>query len=140
MDRNSMYLAVDCVVLQNTNGHREVLLIKRGHSPYEGYWALPGGYVKMNERCAAAAIRELREETGIYCATPPQLIGIYDKPDRDTRGRTVSVAYAMRSTTPQQPVGGDDATDAQWVRIEDVDNLAFDHKLILTDALHRLEI
>lgn len=142
MKTENVHLTVDAVVFRGADDQREVLLIKRGWSPFLGHWALPGGYVENDERCPEAAVREGHEETGILCSGAPELIGVYDDPKRDPRGRVVSIAYLMTGPCgPMAPVAGDDAAEAVWVKLKDVriDTLAFDHAHILEDALLMLK-
>ena len=107
-------LTADCVVLRNG----EVLLIRRGNEPYRGCWALPGGFMEMDETIEHCAARELQEETGLQVAEHDlRLVGIYSTPGRDPRGRTVTAAYAMHLSDNRQAHAGDDhaeiITDAQ---------------------------
>ncbi len=126
-------LTVDVVVL--TAGEPpEVLLIQRRNPPFEGRWALPGGFVEEREQVASAAPRELAEETGLKVAGL-DLLGVYDTPGRDPRGWTVSVVYLARVDRREAVAGADDARDARWFPAEDLPDLAFDHRLILADAL-----
>jgi 8-oxo-dGTP diphosphatase len=111
-----------------------VLLIRRGHPPFEGSWALPGGFVDPGERVAEAAVRELREETEVE-AGALELLGVYDTPGRDPRGHTVSVVYTARLAAAVPARGGDDASEARWFPTGELPELAFDHALILGDAL-----
>lgn len=126
-------LTVDVVAL-TTAPTPEVLLIQRGNPPYEGRWALPGGFVDRGEQVAAAARRELAEETGLV-ADALDLLGVYDAPGRDPRGWTVSVVYLARLAQRQDVAGADDAADARWLAVDALPELAFDHGLILADAL-----
>ncbi|MEU4110416.1 NUDIX domain-containing protein [Streptomyces sp. NPDC027717] len=122
------------VVVLTTNGY--VLLIQRGWDPYEGCWALPGGHVDPGETSRAAAARELAEEAGVY-AMPEELaqVGTFDQPDRDPRGRYVTVAYRME-VIPGLPIeAGDDATNAQWWPLSALPALAFDHADIIAAAV-----
>ncbi|MFF7161632.1 NUDIX domain-containing protein [Streptomyces sp. NPDC008086] len=118
------------VVVTTTDGY--VLLIERGWEPFKGQWALPGGHVDPGETSRAAAARELAEEAGVYAA-PEELdqIGTFDQPDRDPRGRYVTVAYHL-TVIPGLPVeAGDDATNAQWWPLRALPPLAFDHADII---------
>jgi 8-oxo-dGTP diphosphatase len=126
-------LTVDVVALAG-DPPRSVLLIERGGEPFAGSWALPGGFVEGAERVVAAAARELAEETGIE-AGALELLGIYDTPGRDPRGPTVSAVYVLRSPQELDATGGDDASDARWFALERLPALAFDHELVLADAL-----
>ncbi|HKH10487.1 MAG TPA: NUDIX hydrolase [Rubrobacter sp.] len=120
-------LMVD-VVIPSGDG---VVLIRRAGDPFEGRWALPGGFVEVGETVEAAATREAAEETGLAVELA-RLVGVYSEPDRDPRGHNVSVAFLARV------VGGDlvAATDAAEVAVLDPDSveLAFDHRRIVADA------
>ena len=109
-----------------------VVLIRRGSDPFEGQWALPGGFVEVGETVEQAALREAAEETGLAVELA-RLVGVYSDPDRDPRGHNVSVAFLARV------VGGDliAATDAAEVAVLDPDSveLAFDHRSIIADAM-----
>jgi 8-oxo-dGTP diphosphatase len=111
-----------------------VLLVKRGNPPFEGRWALPGGFVDERERTRDAAARELAEETGVV-AGELRLLGVYDAPDRDPRGWTVSVVYVGVFAAPVAAVGGDDAAAARWWRLDSLPPLAFDHDQVVADAV-----
>ncbi|MFE4578541.1 NUDIX domain-containing protein [Streptomyces sp. NPDC002285] len=115
---------------------REVLLIQRGWPPYEGAWALPGGHVDPGETSRAAAVRELAEETGVT-VTGDDLrpIGVWDNPERDPRGRYVTVAYAAVVPVGTTITAGDDARTARWWPLDDLPDLAFDHAAILSAAV-----
>ena len=129
-------LTVDVVALTGVPPARRVLLVQRGCDPFAGTWALPGGFVEGDERVAGAAARELAEETGV-AAGPLELLGIYDTPGRDPRGPTVSVVYLLRVDDELDARGGDDAADARWFGVESLPPLAFDHSLVIADALSR---
>ena len=125
-------LAVDCVVFDP--GGR-LLLIRRKHPPFRGRYALPGGYVEYGETTEHAAARELAEETGLVAANL-SLIGVYSDPLCDPRGHMVSIAYRV-AVTGYDPHAGDDAADAAFVADwEDID-LAFDHRIIVDDAMRQ---
>lgn len=129
-------LTVDVVVLSTGSGARRLLLIERGNPPFEGRWALPGGFVDQGEQVAQAAPRELAEETGLQVDVL-ELLGVYDTPGRDPRGWTVSVVYIARLEDRPQVMGADDASDARWFAVDELPALAFDHELIVKDALAR---
>ena len=117
--------------------HRgRILLVRRGRPPFRGRWALPGGFVELEETVEAAVRRELFEETGLR-GRPAKLLGVYSGPDRDPRKPTTTVAYLIRGR-PGPPRAGDDAAGAAWLRLEEVGPLAFDHDVIVRDALRAL--
>lgn len=125
-------LTVDCVVFE---ANRALLLIRRGHEPFKGQHALPGGFVDLGETVEAAALRELKEETGLD-GRIVKLIGIYSDPARDPRGHSVSIAFLVEAHGA--PQGGDDAAHAAFVRDWQGQALAFDHDRIVADALKLL--
>jgi 8-oxo-dGTP diphosphatase len=127
-------LTADVVVVAGAADALQVLLIQRGNPPFAGSWALPGGFVDEGERVADAAPRELAEETGLLLNTL-KLLGVYDTPGRDPRGWTVSVVYCARVRSEIAVVGADDARDARWFAADSLPELAFDHALIIADAL-----
>lgn len=117
-----------------------VLLVERGLAPYKGSMALPGGYVERDEFADQAARRELREETGVVVGDP-KFVGLFDRPDRDPRGRVVSAAYGIWLPAPVETTAGDDAVHAAWCGVRaclESDDLAFDHREVLATALHSL--
>lgn len=132
-------LTVDIVVFTLRENRLQVLLIQRGSDPYEGMWALPGGFVQMEESLEAAALRELNEETGVQEAYLEQLY-TYGEPDRDPRGRVVTVAYfaLVPVDAPFRARGGSDARQAQWFPVDELPALAFDHAQIVGYALRRV--
>jgi 8-oxo-dGTP diphosphatase len=118
---------------------RHVLLIERGHDPYEGHWALPGGHVDVGEASIDAAVRELREETGVHLtADNLSQLGTWDTPGRDPRGRYVTVAYLAAVPTGTSVIAGDDARTARWWPLDALpEQIAFDHADILRIAAAR---
>ncbi len=133
-------LTVDIVVFSLKNNQLHVLLIKRAHDPYANFWALPGGFVELNEGLEEAALRELKEETDLPHAYLEQLY-TYGNPLRDPRGRVISVAYY--ALIPQNEIdrihGGSDASVADWFSLSHLPDLAFDHQEIIFYALRRLK-
>jgi 8-oxo-dGTP diphosphatase len=116
----------------------KVLLIQRGHEPYKDHWALPGGFVDMEEDLENAALRELEEETGVKDVFIEQLY-TFGAPGRDPRGRVVSVAYFALVNLDEHPVqASSDARNVNWFSQEKMPALAFDHQLIYETALNRL--
>ena len=126
-------VTVDAVVFDTREGRPHVLLIRRGQPPFEGRWALPGGFIGIDEPLEDAVKRELAEETGIEARDVLQ-IGAFGDPDRDPRGRTIGVAYLVRSFSPGTPAAGDDAAEARWWPLDGLPRLAFDHEKILEVA------
>ncbi|MDX8031217.1 NUDIX domain-containing protein [Lentzea sp. BCCO 10_0856] len=129
-------VTVDLVVLTVRGDALCALLVRRGEAPFRGRWALPGGFVQVDEAVDAAAVRELSEETGVSGLHLEQL-GTYGEPRRDPRMRVVSVAYLALAPDLPVPVAGTDAADASWVPVGEVGPLAFDHARILGDGVER---
>ena len=125
-------VTADCVVITKEK-EPKVLLIQRGHEPFKGCWAFPGGFMNMDETTEQCAVRELEEETGLKVCNIQQ-IGAYSKVDRDPRGRTVTVAYLAIIDKPEAVKGLDDAAKAQWFPISALPKLAFDHEEIMRDV------
>jgi len=129
-------VTVDLAVFSLVEQSLRVLLIRRGHEPYAGKWAIPGGFLELDEPAEAGARRELREETGLEIDGPVEPIGFFARPGRDPRGRTITLAHAaVVRPCEQRPQGGDDAAEAAWIKIGDDIDLAFDHAEILSEAL-----
>lgn len=131
-------LSVDGAVVRTRGGQREVVLVKRGHPPYEGQWVLPGGFVDVGETVEQAAVREVLEETGLH-ARVKELLGVYSDPERDPRWHTVGTVFVMEPTSDAEPRGGSDAKDAKWFPLDATPPLAFDHEKIVADLRERLE-
>lgn len=137
--RGEIAVAVDCAVFGFAEAGLQVLLIERAGEPFCGRWALPGGFVAPDEGLAAAAMRELAEETGLTKIYLEQLY-TFGEPGRDPRGRVVSVAYcALVRGADHTPRGGSDARRAAWFPAREPPPLAFDHAEILATALRRLQ-
>ena len=142
MDFEPLGLATDLVILTVRDGRLQVLLIRRGIPPYQGRWALPGGFVRPDEDLESTARRELAEETGLATERIHlEQVATYGAPDRDPRGRVVSVAYLALVPDLPAPVAGSDAASASWVDatevLDDSGRLAFDHHRILADGVER---
>lgn len=132
-------LTVDCVVFGLDEGELKVLLIERGLEPFKGKWALPGGFVRVDETLDEAARRELAEEAGLKDVFLEQLYS-FGTMDRDPRERVVSVAYfALVTLAAHDTRAATDAVDARWFPISKVPRLAFDHAEIFATALARLK-
>ena len=132
-------LTVDCVVFGFDEGDLKVLLIERGLEPFKGRWALPGGFVRVEETLDAAARRELQEEAGLTHVFLEQLY-TFGTVDRDPRERVVSVAfYALVKLSEHSAKAATDAANARWFPVSEVPKLAFDHAAILETAIERLK-
>ncbi len=130
-------VTADCVVITK-EAEPKVLLIERGGEPFKGCWALPGGFMNMDETTEQCAFRELEEETGLKIGEVHQ-IGAYSRVDRDPRGRTITVAYLAVVDAPMAVKGQDDAAKAQWFPLSALPELAFDHEEIMRDAIKKYE-
>ena len=132
-------VTVDCVVFGLDEEDLKVLLVERDAAPFEGKWALPGGFVRMDESLELAARRELREETGLIDIYLEQLY-TFGAVDRDPRGRVISVAYYALVNLSGRPLrAATDARRAAWFGLQNLPTLAFDHSRILATALERLK-
>jgi len=131
-------VTVDVALLALKDGILQSLLIKRGNYPFEGMWALPGGFVNMKENLEEAALRELREETGVTGARIEQLQTFGD-PFRDPRTRIIAVVhYGLVRLEDCAVKAGDDASDARWFPAHKPPRMAFDHDTILAMLLERV--
>ncbi len=137
-------VTVDVVILTMADGRLQVLLVRRGVAPFEGMWAIPGGFKRPDETLDEAAIRELAEETGVDGAAVLNQFGAYGDPGRDPRMNVVTVAYLAVLRDVGTVVAGTDAAQASLVPVSDVLDgefeLAFDHEWILRDAVDRLRV
>lgn len=132
-------LTADCVIFGFDGKSLKLLLIERGVEPYKSYWALPGGFMKMDETIVECARRELFEETGVKNVYLEQF-RVFSKTDRDPRGRVVTVAFiALVRPSDYRVVGGDDAVSAYWFDISQLPPLAFDHREIVAAARAHLK-
>jgi 8-oxo-dGTP diphosphatase len=129
-------VTVDTVVFCYLKDALRVLLIRRKHDPFAGKWAIPGGFLDMDEPVAAGARRELKEETGLEIPGPLDPFGFFGDPGRDPRGRTITLAHAAVLPSGEHRLeGSDDAAEAAWFGVGDPIELAFDHAQILAEAL-----
>lgn len=132
-------VTADTVVFALEEDTTYILLIKRRNEPFKNCWALPGGFMNMDETADECARRELKEETGLDVSSVFQ-IGAYSAVDRDPRSRVVSVAFYTDVDGRQKVHGGDDAAQAEWFDTNDLPDLAFDHKQIINDAMTKRRI
>lgn len=129
-------VTTDCVIFGFDGTKLQILLIERGIEPYKGKWAFPGGFLNPDETAEEGALRELQEETGLTGAYIEQF-HTFTNPDRDPRERVITIAY-YALVKIQEVKGGDDAARAKWFGLDEVPQLAFDHDMILREALSRL--
>jgi len=125
-----MALTVDAIIVTENFSQTMILLIQRKYGPFEGVWALPGGFAEMDETLMEACNRELFEETGIESVELEQFY-TFDAVDRDPRQRTVSTVFHGRIQEPIDVKGGDDASKADWFPIISLPEMAFDHAEII---------
>ena len=131
MTIRSPAITVDGVLLTDS----EILLVKRKNPPFQGMWALPGGFVEYGETTEQAVIREIQEETGLVTSVS-SLLGVYSDPSRDPRGHTISIVYLINKKEGNV-LGGDDAVDALFHPLNSLPTLSFDHEKIIQDAIRR---
>jgi 8-oxo-dGTP diphosphatase len=137
-------VTVDVVILTMSQGALHVLLVQRGEEPFEGLWAIPGGFKRPGETLDEAAKRELREETGVDAARLLAQFGAYGDPGRDPRMNVVTVGYLAVLRDVGEIAAGTDAADAALTPVSDVLNgklqLAFDHGRLVRDAVDRVRV
>ncbi len=131
---DTFLVATDVVLFGRDGAEVFVLLIQRKNPPFKNSWALPGGFLDKPEDLLDGALRELAEETGIIINHATQ-VGAYGKPDRDPRGRVISIAFTAEvEKQTHKPVAADDATNVAWHPLARLPELAFDHQQIIADA------
>lgn len=123
-------LTVDAIVVAGEPGNYWLLLIERKKEPFIGQWALPGGFVDIDESLEQACLRELNEETGLELATMEQF-RVFDAIGRDPRHRTISVVFYAFISEKNAVTGSDDAERAEWFSLDKLPPLAFDHSEII---------
>lgn len=139
-DRAHYPISVDSVIFGYTEGEFKVALIERKNQPFAGMWALPGGFMEGNETVEEAALRELKEETGIQDVYLEQF-HVFNKPGRDPRGPTVTIAlFALINSAQCNLIASTDAAKAKWWPAYKLPPLAFDHEEIYAKALEALRI
>ncbi len=132
-------VTTDVITFRVRADQLQVLLVRRANPPFQGRWALPGGFLDIDEDLEQCARRELAEETGIRVTHIEQL-HTFGRPDRDPRERVISVAYlaTVRQDDPAQPVAASDAAAVRWFPLDELPGLAFDHGQIIDKARQRL--
>ncbi|MGQ4832916.1 MAG: NUDIX domain-containing protein [Candidatus Asgardarchaeia archaeon] len=127
------YVAVDIFAI---NEKGEFVLVERSNNPFKGYWALPGGFVEYGETVEQAAIREMKEETGLdICLL--DIIGVYSNPNRDPRGHVISIAFLARVIGGMLKASSDAKNARFFSKVPE--KIAFDHKQIINDAFLKLK-
>lgn len=139
MRTSNIFVTVDAVIFRKTENGYEVLFIQRKNEPFKGDWALPGGFVDEHESLKDAAMRELKEETGLVIDNIWQL-GAFGKPHRDPRHHTVSIAYIGFVSAGAEVLAADDAAEAKWFSVKNLPELAFDHADIVNLSLQKIAL
>ena len=133
-------VTVDVVALTEVGETLRALVVRRGNPPFQGEWALPGGYLELDEDLAEGASRELHEETGVAVHHEElRQLGAYGAPERDPRNRTISVAFLVDLDRAIETTGGSDAAEAAWHPVDELldSGLAFDHETILREGVDK---
>ncbi|MCJ7759245.1 MAG: NUDIX hydrolase [Gillisia sp.] len=133
MRKQNIAVTVDAVIFYRKADVLNVLLIKRKNEPFRDQWALPGGFLEEDEIMLEGAKRELEEETGLKIEKLQQ-IGAFGAPGRDPRGRTISIAFVGLIRTEAKVKASDDALEVKWFNLNDLPDLAFDHRAIISEA------
>jgi len=131
MQRKRPAITVDAIIMKD----QSILLVQRKNEPFQGFWALPGGFVEYGETTEQAVMREVREETGLETIVQG-LLGVYSDPNRDPRGHTITIAYFM-TTVGGTLIAGDDAAEVRYFKRDELPRLAFDHANIVKDAFKK---
>jgi 8-oxo-dGTP diphosphatase len=132
-------VTADAAVFTFLDGQAKLLLIQRQRAPYEGHWALPGGFVEIDEDLPEAAARELAEETGLR-DIPLEQLRTFGRPGRDPRGRTITVVYfGIADEEHRQVKAADDAAQVQWFDLDHLPPMAFDHEEIARCAIEHFK-
>lgn len=132
-------VTTDCLVFRDGAKNIEILLIRRKNDPFKGYWALPGGFLEIEETPEEGAKRELLEETGLKVPVLKE-VGTFGDVHRDPRGRTITIAfYTFITQEAIKPVALSDAGETKWFSIRDLPEMAFDHEEILQEGLLKLK-
>lgn len=133
MRKQNIAVTVDAVIFYRKVNSLNVLLIKRKNEPFLDQWALPGGFLEENEPMEEGAKRELEEETGLKLKKLQQ-VGAFGTPGRDPRGRTISIAFVGLIDAEPKLKANDDALEVKWFNLNDLPDLAFDHRGIISEA------
>jgi 8-oxo-dGTP diphosphatase len=133
-------VTTDALIFNISSKQPKVLLVKRGHEPYKGRWAVPGGFIEIDEELEDSAARELEEETGLRGIALEQL-HTFGTIGRDPRGRMITIVFMGFITEGQDKIkAGDDAAEAQWFDIDQLpENMAFDHSEVMKLAVRKLK-
>jgi len=133
-------VTVDAVVFSLSEGRTQVLLVNRGKEPYKGKWAVPGGFIEIDEELEDAVVRELKEETGLTGVRLKQM-RTFGKCGRDPRGRQISIAFTGIATEGRDKISaGDDAAKVQWFDIKELPkDMAFDHDEMIKYGIENLQ-
>lgn len=133
-------VSVDIVIIRKVKSEYQVLLIIRAQEPYQGCYALPGGFVDIEETLEDAAARELLEETGLKVENLHQ-VQTFSAVNRDPRGRVISTAFfGLVFNNDAQPVAGSDASFTAWFPLDDLPDLAFDHAKIIQLSISKMDL